>query len=51
MKDYIITEVRIDDIEEIIKLKLKIWKRMDNKDWYVIDGTDYEFIKKQMKGD
>lgn len=28
MKDYIITEASINDIEEIIKLKLKIWKKI-----------------------
>lgn len=49
MQDYKITEATIDDIDEIIKLKLNIWQKMDNKDWYIIDGTDNGFIKRQIE--
>ncbi len=47
--DILITEASINDIEEIIKLKKDVWDKMENKDWYVIDGTDKQFLEKQLK--
>lgn len=47
--DIQITEASINDIDEIIKLKQDIWNRMENKDWYVIDGTNKEFLEDQLK--
>lgn len=44
-----IIEASINDIDEIIKLKKQVWDKMKNKDWYVIDGTNKEFLAKQLK--
>lgn len=44
-----ITEANINDIDEIIKLKKDIWNNMENKDWYVIDGTNKEFLQNQLE--
>ena len=43
-----IEEATINDIDEIINLKKKIWNDLENKDWYVIDGTNKEFLIKQL---
>ena len=39
-----ITEATINDIDEIIKLKKDVWNRMKNKNWYVINGTNKDFL-------
>lgn len=47
--DIVITKASINDIDEIIKLKKKVWDNMENKNWYVIDGTNKEFLERQLK--
>lgn len=46
-----IEEATINDIDEIIKLKKDIWDNLENKEWYVIDGTNQDFLKKQLEND
>lgn len=46
-----IEEATINDIDEIIKLKKDIWNNLENKEWYVIDGTNKNFLKKQLEND
>ena len=46
-----IEEATINDIDEIINLKKKIWNDLENKDWYVIDGTNKEFLIKQLENE
>ncbi len=47
--EILIEEATINDIEEIVKLKKDIWDKLENKEWYVIDGTNQDFLKKQLE--
>ncbi len=44
-----IKEATISDIDEIVKLKKKIWDKLENKQWYVIESTDSNFLKKELE--
>lgn len=46
--DISIAEASINDIDEIIKLKKDIWDKMKHKEWYVIDGTNKDFLENQL---
>ena len=37
------------DFDEILKLKQDIWNNMDNKEWYFIDETNKEFLKRELE--
>ena len=39
-----ILEASITDIDEIIQLKEYVWDKIENKDWYVIDGINKQFL-------
>lgn len=39
------------DFDEILKLKQDIWNNMDNKEWYFIDETNKEFLKRELEND
>lgn len=45
----VIEEATINDIDEIIRLKKDIWDKLENKEWYVIDGTNQDFLKNQLE--
>lgn len=47
--EILIEEATINDIDEIIKLKKSIWDNLENKQWYVIDGTNQDFLKKELE--
>lgn len=47
--EFLITEANINDIDEIINLKQDIWNKMENKDWYIINGTNKEFLENQLR--
>lgn len=44
-----ILEASIADIDEIIQLKEYVWDKIENKDWYVIDGINKQFLYKHFK--
>ena len=44
-----IKEATINDIDEIIQLKKDVWDKLENKEWYVIDGTDNNFLKQEIE--
>lgn len=44
-----IEEASCKDIDEIVFLKQSIWNEMKNKDWYVISGTNKEFLNDVLK--
>lgn len=46
---FLIKEATINDIDEILKLKKDIWDKLENKEWYVIDGTNGEFLNRLLK--
>ena len=51
LKDILITKACINDIDEIMKLKEDVWNKIENKDWYFIDGTTNIFLNKIIKND
>ena len=44
-----IKEATIKDVDEILKLKKDIWEKLENKEWYVIDGTNKEFLNRELE--
>lgn len=44
-----IKEATVNDIDEIVKLKKDIWNELENKEWYVIEGTDRDFLKRELE--
>ena len=46
---FLIKEATINDIDEILNLKKDIWDKLENKEWYVIDGTNREFLKTELE--
>ena len=44
-----IKEATIKDVDEILKLKKDIWDKLENKEWYVIDGTNKEFLNRELE--
>lgn len=47
--EILIEEATINDIEEIVKLKKDIWNKLENKEWYIIDSTNQEYLKNQLE--
>lgn len=45
----LIEEATINDIDAIVKLKKDIWNKLENKEWYVIEGTNRGFLKKELE--
>lgn len=45
----LIEEATSNDIDEIIKLKKDVWDKLENKEWYVIEGTNRDFLEKELK--
>lgn len=49
--EVLIKEATIKDIDEILKLKKDIWDKLENKEWYVIDGTNRDFLNRELQND
>lgn len=47
--EILIKEATVNDIGEIIKLKREIWDKLENKDWYVISGTDSNCLRGELE--
>lgn len=47
--EVLIKEATIKDIDEILKLKKDIWDKLENKEWYVIDGTNRDFLNRELQ--
>ncbi len=44
-----IEEATINDIDEIVKLKKNIYDKLENKELYVIDGTNQDYLKDKIE--
>lgn len=44
-KNILIELANLNDIDEIVSLKQKIYDEMDNKEWYFIDSTDKTYLE------
>lgn len=42
--DFTLKKASKEDIDEIIKLKLDVYEKLENKDWYEVVGTTKEFL-------
>ena len=47
--EILIEEATINDIDKIIKLKQEVWDKLENKDWYIIDSINQEWLKKRLE--
>lgn len=45
----LIEEATINDIDKIIKLKQEVWDKLENKDWYIIDSINQEWLIKRLE--
>ena len=47
--EILIEEATVNDIDKIIKLKQEVWDKLENKDWYIIDSINQEWLKKRLE--